>query len=102
FFVDLPKKPARKQIFSIHLKKRNRDPKEFDMQALADASDGFSGAEIEQAIIAGMHDAFAEGESLTTERIIRVLQDSPPLSVTMAEKVQVLRNWAKGRCVPAD
>ncbi|MCH8053674.1 MAG: AAA family ATPase [Planctomycetes bacterium] len=102
FFVDLPKKTARKQIFSIHLKKRNRDPKEFDMQALADASDGYSGAEIEQAIIAGMHDAFAEGENLTTERIVRVLQDSPPLSVTMAEKVQVLRNWAKGRCVPAD
>lgn len=102
FFVDLPKKTARKQIFSIHLKKRNRDPKEFDLPALADASDGYSGAEIEQAIIAGMHDAFAEGKSLTTERIIQALQDSPPLSVTMAEKVQALRTWGKARCVPAD
>ncbi len=102
FFVDLPKKTARKQIFSIHLKKRNRDPKEFDMQALADAADGYSGAEIEQAIIAGMHDAFADGKSLTTERIIRALEDSPPLSVTMAEKVQALRAWGKARCVPAD
>ncbi|MCZ6773044.1 MAG: AAA family ATPase, partial [Proteobacteria bacterium] len=102
FFVDLPKKAARKQIFSIHLKKRKRDPKEFDVQALADVSDGFSGAEIEQAIIAGMHDAFADGKSLTTERIIQALQDSPPLSVTMAEKVQALRTWGKARCVPAD
>ena len=59
FFVDLPGLEARHAIFAIHLKKRKRDPKKFDLDALAEASDGFSGAEIEQAIVSALHDAFA-------------------------------------------
>ncbi len=101
FFVDLPVKATRKQIFAIHLRKRRRDPDAFDLDVLATASDGFSGAEIEQAIISAMHDAFADKAELDTERIVEVLRNSPPLSVTMAERVDALRAWSKGRCMPA-
>ena len=102
FFVDLPDEEARRQIFSIHLKKRKRDPKKFDLERLAKESEGRSGAEIEQAILAAMHSAFAVREQLTTDRIIDAMQASPPLSVTMAERVAALRLWAQDRCVPAD
>lgn len=102
FFVDLPTPAVRRKIFEIHLNKRKRDAKQFDVKQLADASDGYSGAEIEQAVIAGLHDAFSSKKKLTTEIVLNALKDSPPLSVTMAEKVAELRNWAKSRCVPAD
>jgi SpoVK/Ycf46/Vps4 family AAA+-type ATPase len=102
FFVDLPAPAARKQIFSIHLKKRGRDPGKFDLEALATASDGFSGAEIEQAIYSALHEAFSAGEELNTKHILDALKESPPLSVTMREKVEELREWSKGRCVCAD
>jgi len=102
FFVDLPNLEARATICAIHLRKRKRDPKNFDIGQIAEASDGFSGAEIEQAIISALHDAFAAGKELCTPHIIEALRRSPPLSVTMAEKVQELRCWATGRCVPAD
>jgi AAA+ superfamily predicted ATPase len=102
FFIDLPQLEAREQIFQIHLKKRNRDPKEFDTAALAEAAEGFSGAEIEQAVIGGMHRAFAAKSDLTTQHVLDALKESPPLSVTMAEKVEALRQWARGRCVLAD
>jgi SpoVK/Ycf46/Vps4 family AAA+-type ATPase len=102
FFVDLPVKESRSQIFAIHLRKRKRDPGDFNLDALSDAADGFSGAEIEQAVVAAMHDAFAHGRELSTDGILAALQNSPPLSVTMAEKVADLRAWAEGRCVPAD
>jgi ATP-dependent 26S proteasome regulatory subunit len=102
FFVDLPRKDTRRQIFAIHLRKRKRDPDDFDLDALAEASDGFSGAEIEQAVLAALHDAFAQGTELSTEHVLKLLKSSPPLSVTMAEKVDDLREWARGRCVPAD
>lgn len=102
FFVDLPKLEARAAIFSIQIRKRKRDPMHFDIAALAAASDGFSGAEIEQAVISALHEAFTAREELSTKGILHVLEESPPLSVTMAERVQVLREWAKGRCVPAD
>ena len=68
----------------------------------AETSEGYSGAEIEQAVIAGLHEAYANKGDLTTERILSALKTSPPLSVTMAEKVQALLAWAKDRCVPAD
>ncbi|KAA0223972.1 MAG: AAA family ATPase [Planctomycetota bacterium] len=102
FFVDLPKAPTRMDIFEIHLRKRLRDPAAFDLPALAKATEGYSGAEIEQAVLAGLHQAFDAGEELTTERLLKAAEASPPLSVTMAEQVEALRAWAKGRCVPAD
>ena len=102
FFVDLPTEAVRKDIFAIHLKKRGRDPGQFDLDKLADTSEGFSGAEIEQAVISALHEAFANETDLDTKRILSVLKTSPPLSVTMAESVECLRAWAEGRCVPAD
>jgi SpoVK/Ycf46/Vps4 family AAA+-type ATPase len=97
FFVDLPRRETRRQILAIHLAKRRRDPPAFDLDALASASEGFSGAEIEQAIISGLHAAFADGGELDTGRLLQALHDSPPLSVTMAEQVAALREWAQGR-----
>jgi ATP-dependent 26S proteasome regulatory subunit len=102
FFVDLPKLEVRRAIFAIHLRKRHRDPAKFDLQALAQASDGFSGAEIEQAVIAGLHAAFSASTELSTGHVLQAINDSPPLSVTMAERMAALREWAAGRCVPAD
>ena len=102
FFVDLPGEEVRKEIFAIHLSKRKRDPNKFDLDRLAKASEGYSGAEIEQGIISALHEAYAGKSGLSTERILKALETSPPLSVTLAEQVQCLRTWARGRCVPAD
>jgi SpoVK/Ycf46/Vps4 family AAA+-type ATPase len=102
FFVDLPNKKVRKEIFAIHLQKRKRDPDKFDLGALAEASKGYSGSEIEQAVVSALHGAYADKSGLSTERIVTALENSPPISVTLAEHVQSLRAWAEGRCVPAD
>lgn len=76
--------------------------KRFDMDKLADNSQGYSGAEIEQAVVSSLHLAFADKHDIDTAMIISVLKSSPPLSVTMAEKIDALCQWANGRCVPAD
>lgn len=89
-------------IFQIHLKKRKRDPKALDLDRLALAAEGYSGAEIEQSIIAAMHNAFSHRAALATAHVLEALQHSPPLSKTMCEKVNALRRWSEGRCVPAD
>ena len=101
FFVDLPTSAVRKQIFAIHLRKRKREPANFDLDRLAEASQGFSGSEIEEAVVAALHESFSEKATLDTECLVATLESSPPLSTTMAEKVEALRQWAKGRCVPA-
>lgn len=102
FFVGLPKLKARKQIFEIHLNKRKRDAKKFDLDEFSAASEGFSGAEIEQAIVSALHHAFADKKELISRMILDALKSSPPLSVTMREKIESLCQWAKGRCVSAD
>jgi ATP-dependent 26S proteasome regulatory subunit len=102
FFVDLPNLEARTQILEIHLRKRKRDPAKFEIAALGEASEGYSGAEIEQAIISALFDAFFAKAELATAHILTALRGSPPLSVTMAESVSALRAWATDRCVPAD
>jgi AAA+ superfamily predicted ATPase len=101
FFVDLPGEAGRRAILEIHMRKRRLDPADFDLDTLIDATDGFSGAEIEQGIIAARHEAFSRRQHVTTESLLDVLRASPPLSVTMAEKVAQLRQWAQGRCVMA-
>jgi len=102
FFVDLPSSETRKEIFTIHLRKCHREPKKFDLARLAEASDGYSGSEIEQAIISALHEAFTNQGEIDTELVLSAIKQSPPLTVTMAEKVQALLEWSKGRCVPAD
>jgi SpoVK/Ycf46/Vps4 family AAA+-type ATPase len=102
FFVDLPGLEARHAIFKIHLSKRRKDLAGFDIDSLASASEGFSGAEIEQAVISALFSAFRERSQLNTQHILCALKNSPPLSVTMREKIDWLRSWSKDRCVPAD
>jgi hypothetical protein len=93
---------VRAALFSLHLKKRGRDPASFDLPKLAAACEGFSGAEIEQAIIAGLYTAFAQKQQLNTEILIAEIRGTQPLSVTRAEDIQAIRDWAKTRAVPAD
>ena len=102
FFVDLPMLETRKEIFAIHLNKRKRDAKTFDIDQMAMAAEGFSGAEIEQAIVSAMHVAFHNDMLLETTHIMDVIKTSPPLSVTMKEKVVALQDWAKDRCMLAE
>ncbi|MEM7129278.1 MAG: AAA family ATPase [Chloroflexota bacterium] len=102
FFVDLPNVAERNDIWKIHLEKRNREPKEFDLGSLAMASDGLSGAEIEQAVIAGLYEAFSDnGRALAMGDLLDVLQDTVPLSRMMAEEIEGLRQWAEQRARPA-
>lgn len=101
FFVDLPTSEERQEIFRIHLHKRRREIDRFDIEQLAKVSDGFSGAEIEQAIIAAMYDAFAQDREFTQLDIIAAIKATLPLSKTMTEQVTALRDWARQRARPA-
>ena len=102
FFVDLPSRDVRKAIFRVHLKKRRMAPEKFDLERLADASEGYTGAEIEQAIVSALHRSVAKDTKLTTDSVFDAIKSTHPLSVTMAEYVQRIRVWAEGRCVPVD
>ena len=97
FYVDLPSPEERMDVFRIHLSKRGRDPASFDLESLTQASQGFSGAEIEEAIISALYDAFYERREVNTSHILASLTQTVPLSRTMAEKVNTLRAWASGR-----
>lgn len=101
FFVDLPSQAERHEIFNIHLKKRRRDPAKFDLDLLASKAPGFSGAEIEQAVIDAFYKAFDDGRDVTTEDVAVCAEQSVPLSMTMKEKIDELRDWASHRCRPA-
>ncbi len=101
FFVDLPTPEERQQIFNIHLSKRRREIARFDLEQLATVSDGFSGAEIEQGIIAAMYEAFAQDREFTQLDIIAAIKSTLPLSRTMTEQVTALRDWARQRARPA-
>jgi hypothetical protein len=102
FFVDLPRAEAREEIFRIHLRKRKQDPATYDIAALAAASEGFSGAEIEQVVIAAMYAAFADATQHDTAGMLREIKATRPLSGTMSEKIEELRSWAATRTVAAD
>ena len=101
FFVDLPSSAERRDIFNIHLGKRRSDITRFDLEQLTKVSDGFSGAEIEQAIVAAMYDAFAQDREFTQLDIIAAIKATLPLSRTMTEQVTALRDWAGQRARPA-
>ncbi|MHC4362351.1 MAG: AAA family ATPase, partial [Planctomycetota bacterium] len=97
FFVDLPAFAERKEILRIHLAKRKLDPSAFDLDALAYASAGYSGAEIEEAVISALFDIFYGKQKMTTGRLLESLRQTVPLSKTMSEDVDGLRKWAEGR-----
>jgi hypothetical protein len=97
FFVDLPVIEEREEIFRIHITKRGRDVKAFDLKECAKASQDFSGAEIEEAINSALYDAFYAQKEVTTPHILHALSETVPLAKTMDEQIGRLRNWAEGR-----
>ncbi len=102
FFIDLPNPSARRQIFSIHLKRRGRNPEKFDLDELSDASKDLTGSEIEQAVVSGLFHAFTAGRELQTADIIKAVAGTRPLAALMAERIDDLRAWASRRCIYAD
>jgi SpoVK/Ycf46/Vps4 family AAA+-type ATPase len=102
FFVDLPKQDIRKQIFSIHLDKRQVNNPTIDVDTLAAASDGFSGAEIEQAVVSAIYSSYGNDETVTTETLLEEIRVTRPLSVVMDTQIQKLKQWAQNRTVPVD
>lgn len=101
FFIDLPELEDRKEIFKIHLKKRNRNPSKFKVNDLAQAAVGYSGAEIEQVVVAALNVAFDAGRELTTADLLSEVEKQVPLSRMMAEEIAELRNWARLRARPS-
>src|SRR5690349_21020482 len=101
FFVDLPNQKERKQIFSIQLKRRKRSPADFDLDRVATAAKGFSGAEIDAAVQTALYAAFSGKQEVSTDHLLQALKATVPLSTTRAEEIQQLRAWARERAVPA-
>jgi len=102
FFVDLPDAEQRQAIFSIHLTKHQADPAKFDLPQLTAVSEGFSGAEIEQAVKSALYSAFDQKAPLSSAMLVAELRGTYPLSVTMKEKIEALREWAQQRAIPAN
>jgi ATP-dependent 26S proteasome regulatory subunit len=101
FFVDLPNQAERRQIFSIQLARRKRNPADFDLDKVSSAARGYSGAEIDAAVQGGLYAAYSEKKPLSTDSLIAALAQTVPLSTTRAEEITALRDWAKARAVPA-
>ncbi|MCD8523706.1 MAG: AAA family ATPase [Saccharospirillaceae bacterium] len=104
FFVDLPKTEIRAEILRLHMQKRGLDPQRFELTTLAENSEGFSGAELEQAVVSAWHAASSDhsGPGLSTDTLLQEIRRTRPLSVVMAEPMQALRQWAASRAVAAD
>ncbi|MBU2676097.1 MAG: AAA family ATPase [Gammaproteobacteria bacterium] len=102
FFVDLPNAKIRASILAIHLTNRQQPLAEFDIEGLAAAMEGFSGAEVEQAIVSALYAAHAKNQPLATQHILQEVGQTRPLSVVMHERISTLRDWAAGRTVPCD
>jgi SpoVK/Ycf46/Vps4 family AAA+-type ATPase len=102
FFVDLPAAGIRSTILAIHLTRRGQRLSDFDVESLADAMQGFSGAEIEQVVVSALYAAHATNQPLATAHLQREIEQTKPLSTVMHEKISALRAWADGRTVPCD
>lgn len=97
FFIDLPDMEERKNIFEIHLRKRKRHPKKFNIDIFCEKTKGYSGSEIEQLIISALYHAFAENRDIKDEDILFEIKETTPLSMTYKENIDALRNWAENR-----
>jgi len=102
FFVDLPAQAVRENIFKIHLNKRKVATQDIDLEALASKTEGFSGAEIEQAVVSALYNAHAQSKQLNQQMLECEVDRTNPLSVVMEASVTRLRQWAKERTVMAD
>jgi SpoVK/Ycf46/Vps4 family AAA+-type ATPase len=97
FFVDLPDAEERKEIFRIHLRKLGRDPEKFDLDTLSQNSEGFSGADIREAIVSSMFDVFVEDAGtvdIHDRNVVTALKEVVPLSQTMKDQIKNIRNWS--------
>jgi SpoVK/Ycf46/Vps4 family AAA+-type ATPase len=101
FFIDLPNREEREAIWRIQIAKYGRKPDAFDVAGLAQATDGLTGSEIEQAFLDALYDAFSRREEPTDLSVTLQLTDLVPLSKLMAEQIQGLRQWARGWARPA-
>lgn len=101
FFIDLPSRREREEIFSIHLRKRHNDLQQFNIAQLAQITKGWAGSEIEQVIISGMYEAFNENRPMTEDDLFIIFSNSVPLSTTMEEQIKKIRSWAHNRAVRA-
>jgi len=101
FFVDLPNQAERRQILAIQLAKRKRNPAEFDLDQIATAARGYSGAEIDAAVQGALYAVYSENKELTSQALVSALAQTVPLSTTRAEEITALRDWARTRAVPA-
>ena len=107
FFIDLPTAEERTKIVDIHLKKKERDPDLFDAEKVVAATQGFSGSEIEQAVISALYDAFEErsinndNTDIDTDRLVASCMEIIPLSTTMREAIEDMREWSRHRARPA-
>jgi len=99
FFVDLPDTKTRQDIFSIHLKRRKENPANFNLASLSDHSDGYSGSEIEQAVVSALYSVAANDRPLSDVELLNAITETNPLSTVMYEKIESLRTWAQDRCV---
>ncbi len=97
FFVDLPDAEARREILTLHLRRRGREAEGVDVAAIADLCVDFSGAELEQVVVGALHRAYAQGREVETGDLRRVAQDVVPLFKTYEEQIKALREWARGR-----
>ena len=101
FFVDLPDLAARRDILALHLRKRGRDPEQYELAAVAELCADYSGAELEQVVVGALHRAFALKRELEPGDLRRVAQDLVPLYRTYEEQIKALREWSRGRARPA-
>lgn len=98
FFVDLPDDSEREEIWKIHLDQRKLYYTQNNLNSLVEASDGFTGAEIEAAIISAMYEGFSDNcRVISSVDIIKELKESVPISITMKENIESLRNWSRSR-----
>lgn len=97
FFVDLPAAMEREEVLRIHLQKRHRNPNDFDIKAIGDAMQNFSGSEVEQVVVSALYDAFEQEKPLTTEHLLQSAFETVPLARTMREEIEAMREWARVR-----
>ncbi len=101
FFVDLPNVHERLQILEIHLRRKNRNPEDYDLLAVAEDTERYSGAELEQLVVAALFRGFSAGREMSQADLARVARDTIPLAVTMDDRLKELREWARPRARPA-
>ncbi|PIE01073.1 MAG: AAA family ATPase [Acidobacteria bacterium] len=101
FFVDLPQKAEREEIFRIHLKKRGYDPEPFTPEVFSDAMASWNGAEIEQCVVSAVTRAKMEKREMELRDLYAARKEIVPLATTMEAQVRHIRNWAFERAVRA-